>query len=72
LKQNAQRYEFAFMKESGLSFSIEQHTGIIRALRTNDLAPAAHLLEENWQSGPRFLLPWLASREKAAAHATSA
>jgi len=72
LKQRAQRYEFAFMKESGQSLSIEQHTGIVRALRGNDLARATHLLEENWRSGPRFLLPWLASRERIGVRAVSA
>jgi DNA-binding GntR family transcriptional regulator len=68
LKQRAQRYEFAFMKESGESISIQQHTSVLRALKANDLTGAAQLLEENWQIGPRFLVPWLEARS-ANAHA---
>lgn len=72
LKQRARRYEFAFMKESGQSLSIEQHAGIVRALRNDDLERATNLLEENWRSGPRFLLPWLEGRGRVAARAASA
>jgi DNA-binding GntR family transcriptional regulator len=63
LKQRAQRYEFAYMKESGHRISSEHHAGILRALRAGNLDQAAALLEENWRIGPRFLLPWLKTRK---------
>ena len=66
LKQRARRYEFAYMKESGHRISAEHHLGVIRALRGGDVERAARLLEENWRIGPRFLLPWLESRQRAA------
>ena len=59
LKQRARRYEFAFLQESGHKISTEQHSGIVRALRKKDLQRAARLLRDNWNIGPRFLLPWL-------------
>jgi DNA-binding GntR family transcriptional regulator len=64
LKQRAQRYEFTFLKESGRKVSREQHSGIIRALRKKDLNRATDLLRENWNIGPRFLLPWLRRRQR--------
>lgn len=62
LKQRAQRYEFAFRQESGHRISSAQHAGIVRALRKQDLDRALGLLRENWNIGPRFLLPWLNKR----------
>jgi DNA-binding GntR family transcriptional regulator len=62
LKQRTEKYEFAFLKESGHKVSIDQHSGIVRALRKNDLDRAVDLLRENWNIGPRFLLPWLNQR----------
>jgi len=64
LKQRAQRYEFAFLKESGRKVSSAQHAGIIRALRKKDLNRATDLLRENWNIGPRFLLPWLKRKQQ--------
>lgn len=66
LKQRAQRYEYAFMKLPAHGVSVQQHAGILRALKSNDLDGAAQLLEENWKIGPRFLLPWLQARNSAA------
>jgi len=66
LKQRAQRYEFAYMKESGQGLSIQQHAGVLRALKANDLESAVQMLEENWKIGPRFLLPWLQARDSEA------
>jgi len=66
LKQRAQRYEFAYLKESGHKVSPEQHAGVVRALRAGDIDGAAKLLEENWRIGPRFLVPWLKDREQVA------
>jgi DNA-binding GntR family transcriptional regulator len=63
LKQRAQRYEFAFLQESGHRVSSEQHAGIVRALRKKDLKRAVGLLRENWNIGPRFLMPWLKRRQ---------
>jgi DNA-binding GntR family transcriptional regulator len=65
LKQRAQRYEFAYMKESGHKVSTEHHSGVVRALRAGDINGAAKLIEENWRIGPRFLLPWLEARQQA-------
>lgn len=64
LKQRARRYEFAFLKESGHKISTAQHAGIIRALRKKELDLAADLLRENWNIGPRFLLPWLKALQR--------
>jgi DNA-binding GntR family transcriptional regulator len=64
LKQRAQRYELAYMKESQHKISAEHHAGILRALRGGDVDRAAALLEENWRIGPRFLLPWLETRNR--------
>jgi DNA-binding GntR family transcriptional regulator len=59
LKQRARRYEFAFLKETGHKVSTEHHSGIVRALRKKNVNRACDLLRENWNIGPRFLLPWL-------------
>ena len=64
LKQRARRYEFAFLQESGHRISSEQHSGIVRALRKKDLQRAARLLRDNWNIGPRILLPWLDSAQR--------
>jgi DNA-binding GntR family transcriptional regulator len=63
LKQRAQRYEFAFLQESGHRVSSEQHAGIVRALRNKDVNRAVSLLRENWSIGPAFMLPWLNRRQ---------
>jgi len=65
LKQRALRYEYAFMKLPGHGVSVQQHAGILRALKANDLDGAVGLLEENWKIGPRFLLPWLHARHSS-------
>jgi DNA-binding GntR family transcriptional regulator len=66
LKQRAQRYEFAFLEESGHKVSTQQHAGIVRALRRKDRKRAVRLLRENWNIGPRFLIPWAEKRQSSA------
>ena len=62
LKQRAHRYEFAFLQESRHKVCSDQHAGIVGALRKKDRRCAESLLRENWNIGPRFLLPWLERR----------
>jgi DNA-binding GntR family transcriptional regulator len=64
LKNQAYRYEFAFMRYSGkVVHSVGQHRGIVRALRRGDHAAAGALLNANWIASLDFLRPWLAGRE---------
>ena len=64
LKNQAYRYEFAFMRYSGkVVNSVGQHRGIVRALRRGDHAAAGALLNANWIASLDFLRPWLAGRE---------
>lgn len=61
LKNQAHRYEYAYMKHSGkLITSVEQHREIIEALRDGDRRRAISLLERNWRVSLEFLIPWLA------------
>jgi len=64
LKNQAYRYEFAFMRYSGkVASSVGQHRDIVRALRRGDRAAAGALLNANWIASLDFLRPWLASGE---------
>jgi len=64
LKNQAYRYEFAFMRYSGkVASSVSQHRDIVRALRRGDRAAAGALLNANWIASLDFLRPWLASGE---------
>ena len=66
LKNQAYRYEFAFMSYSGkVISSVRQHRDIIRALRRKDLEEACALLRANWIVSLEFLRPWLAQRERS-------
>lgn len=60
LRQRVYRYEDAYFRHSGaMPVSVDQHAAIISALRKGAVARAIHLLEENWRTGPKFLVPWL-------------
>jgi len=60
LKDQAYRYEYAYMRDSGrVITSVRQHEQIERALRAGEWAPAAKLLESNWRISLDFLIPWL-------------
>jgi len=66
LKNQAYRYEFAFMSYSGkVISSVRQHRDIVRTLRRKDLDEACALLRSNWVASLEFLRPWLAQRERA-------
>ena len=64
LKDQAARYEDAFMRHSGqVITSVDQHRHILAAARRNDLDDALRLLEENWRVSLEFLGPWLDRQE---------
>ena len=64
LKNQAYRYEFAFMRYSGkVISSVRQHREIVRALRRGDAGEAGALLRANWTVSLDFLRPWLARGE---------
>jgi DNA-binding GntR family transcriptional regulator len=64
LKDQAARYEDAFMRHSGqIITSVDQHRHILTAARRNDLDAALRLLEENWRVSLEFLGPWLDRQE---------
>ena len=63
LKDQAARYEDAFMRHSGrIISSIVQHREIQGAARRGDLEKALALLERNWRVSLDFLGPWLDER----------
>jgi DNA-binding GntR family transcriptional regulator len=60
LKDQARRYERAYMEDSGRVFvSTQQHEDILRALGAGQRDEAVRLLETNWRVSLDFLLPWL-------------
>lgn len=60
LKQRVRRYEIAYFRHAGaLTTSIDQHAEITAALRERRMAAAVRVLEDNWRTGPQFLVPWL-------------
>ena len=60
LKDQARRYERAYMEDSGRVFvSTQQHEDIVRALGAGQRDEAGRLLEANWRVSLDFLLPWL-------------
>ncbi len=64
LKSRVQRYEDAYIRYSGaMPGSAKQHRAITRALRGGDVETAARILEENWLTGIKFLVPWLEGRQ---------
>jgi len=66
LKNQAYRYEFAFMRYSGkVISSVRQHRDIVRALRRGDSDEACALLKANWIVSLEFLRPWLARSDRA-------
>jgi DNA-binding GntR family transcriptional regulator len=63
LKDQAARYEDAFMRNSGqVITSVVQHRAIQAAARSDDLEKVLTLLERNWQVSLDFLGPWLDAR----------
>jgi DNA-binding GntR family transcriptional regulator len=63
LKDQAARYEDAFMRNSGqVITSVVQHRAIQAAARSDDPEKALTLLERNWQVSLDFLGPWLDAR----------
>jgi DNA-binding GntR family transcriptional regulator len=64
LKDQASRYEDAFMRHSRkVITSVKQHRDIQAAIRRDDLDDALRLLEENWRVSLDFLGPWLDREE---------
>jgi DNA-binding GntR family transcriptional regulator len=60
LKDQARRYERAYMEDSGRVFvSTQQHEDILHALGAGQRDEAVRLLETNWRVSLDFLLPWL-------------
>jgi DNA-binding GntR family transcriptional regulator len=60
LKDQARRYERAYMADSGRVFvSTRQHEEILEALEAGEGERAVRLLESNWRVSLDFLLPWL-------------
>jgi DNA-binding GntR family transcriptional regulator len=65
LKDQARRYELAYMQDSGrVILSTGQHEEIVRAVENGDLPAARRELERNWRVSLEFLTPWL-GRHKA-------
>ena len=63
LKDQASRYELAYMQGSGrVILSAEQHEDIVRALEKGEIAAARSELERNWRVSLEFLTPWLGKR----------
>jgi DNA-binding GntR family transcriptional regulator len=64
LKDQASRYEDAFMRHSSqVITSVKQHRDIQAAIRRDALDDALRLLEENWRVSLDFLGPWLDREE---------
>jgi DNA-binding GntR family transcriptional regulator len=60
LKDQARRYEVAYMQDSGrVILSTRQHEEIVGSLERGDLAGARSELERNWRVSLEFLTPWL-------------
>ena len=60
LKDQARRYERAYMEDSGRVFvSTRQHEEIVDELQAGHRDKAVRLLESNWRVSLEFLLPWL-------------
>ena len=60
LKDQARRYERAYMADSGRVFvSTKQHEEILDALGKDDRDKAVRILESNWRVSLDYLLPWL-------------
>ncbi len=67
LKQRAQRYEIAFMRDSGaLPESLHDHSEIIKQLSEGDLETAGAALRAHWERSLEFLREWLAQPEETA------
>ena len=63
LKDQARRYEVAYMEDSGrVILSTRQHEEIVGSLERGDLAGARTELERNWRVSLEFLTPWLGRR----------
>lgn len=68
LKDQAQRYETAYMQCSGrIILSTRQHEAIVKALEAGDRRTACEELEKNWRVSLEFLVPWLQSRPGSSA-----
>lgn len=64
LRNQAFRYEFAFMRNAGrLITSVAQHAVILAALRANRPERAAREVGRHWRRSLEFLEPWLAGRD---------
>jgi DNA-binding GntR family transcriptional regulator len=64
LKDQASRYEDAFMRHSSqVITSVKQHRDIQAAIRRDVMDDALRLLEENWRVSLDFLGPWLDREE---------
>jgi len=60
LKDQARRYERAYMADSGRVFvSTRQHEEILDALGKDEREKAIRILESNWRVSLDYLLPWL-------------
>lgn len=65
LRDQAGRYEYAFMKHSGsIILSVEQHRELLEALRAERKGTALGILERNWRISLQFLIPWLSRSER--------
>ena len=68
LKDQARRYEAAYMQDSGrVILSTRQHQAILIALEKGDAAAARLELAKNWLGSLEFLSPWLGRRAGPAA-----
>ncbi|HEU5311598.1 MAG TPA: GntR family transcriptional regulator [Candidatus Eisenbacteria bacterium] len=66
LKDQARRYEAAYMQCSGrVILSTRQHEAIVKALEAGDARAAREELEQNWRVSLEFLVPWLGTRSGA-------
>lgn len=60
LRRRLYRYEYAYARHSSRMLqSAKDHAKIVRALRAGKTRLAMDALEDNWRTGPQFLLPWL-------------
>ena len=70
--QRTRRYEYAYLRDSrNLMLAVDEHVGIVSALRAGDLAAACDGLLQNMTSVRQPLIDWLSARGRDVATQSS-